>query len=336
MSMLQPGPGNSITDIVGLKVGNAEDALVRTGVTVILPDRPVVAAVDVRGGGTGTRELEVLRPAASVNEIHAIVLSGGSAFGLDAAGGVMAVLAAQGKGFVMGDHAIPIVPAAILFDLWNGGKKSWGMTPPYRDLGIAAVKNATEDFALGNAGAGYGAKAGPLKGGLGTASVKDPLTGCMVGAIAAVNSFGSVTLPESSCFWAWPFEMNKEFGNFPPPQKPAADLDYDFRIDAKAPTHTTLAVVATDAVLSKAHMERIAVMAQDGLARAIRPVHSTLDGDVVFALTTGTRSVDKPLETVARLGSLAADCLARAIARGVYEAKDMGEIRSHRTVFGKA
>lgn len=333
--MLQPGPRNSITDIAGLKVGNAEDVLVRTGVTVILPDHPVVAVVDVRGGGTGTRELELLGPAASINEIHAIVLSGGSAFGLDAAGGVMAALAAQGRGFAMGDHVIPIVPSAILFDLWNGGKKSWGMDPPYRSLGIAAAQQAVQDFTLGNAGAGYGAKAGPLKGGLGTASIKDPFTGCVVGAVAAVNSFGSVTLPDSACFWAWPFEMNKEFGGFPPPERRPSHLDYDFRIDAKAPTHTTLAVVATDAQLTKAHMQRIAVMAQDGLARAIRPVHSTLDGDVVFALTTGARPVDKPLETVARLGSLAADCLARAIARGVYEAGDMGEMSSHRTVFGK-
>lgn len=333
--MLQPGPRNSITDIAGLKVGNAEDVLVRTGVTVILPDRPVVAAVDVRGGGTGTRELALLEPAASIDEIHAIVLSGGSAFGLDAAGGVMAVLAAQGKGFAMGDHFIPIVPAAILFDLWNGGEKSWGLDPPYRRLGMAAAQNAVPDFTLGNVGAGYGAKAGRLKGGLGTASIKDPLTGCTVGALAAVNSFGSVTLPESACFWAWPFEIDQEFGNIPPPHKPPADLDYDFRIKAKAPTHTTLAVVATDAGLTKAQMQRIAVMAQDGLARAIRPVHSTLDGDVVFALTTGTHPVDKPLETVARLGSLAADCLARAIARGVYEAKDLGDISSHRTVFGK-
>ncbi len=331
--MLQPGPRNSITDIAGLKIGNAEDTLVRTGVTVVLPDRPVVAAVDVRGGGTGTRELELLDPSASINEIHAIVLSGGSAFGLDAAGGVTAALATQGRGFAMGEHIIPIVPSAILFDLWNGGKKSWGMNPPYRDLGIAAVKNATEDFALGNAGAGYGAKAGPLKGGLGTASIKDPLTGCMIGAVAAVNSFGSTTLPESACFWAWPFEMNKEFGNFPPPQARPSTLDYDFSITAKAPAHTTLAVIATDALLTKPQMQRIAVMAQDGLARAIRPVHSTLDGDVVFALTTGTRAVEKPLETVARLGSLAADCLARAIARGVYEAKDLGEITSYRTMF---
>lgn len=331
--MLQPGPRNSITDIAGLKIGNAEDTLVRTGVTVILPDRPVVAAVDVRGGGTGTREIELLAPSASVNEIHAIVLSGGSAFGLDAAGGVTAALAAQGRGFAMGDHVIPIVPSAILFDLWNGGKKSWGMNPPYRDLGIAAVKNAMEDFTLGNAGAGYGAKAGSLKGGLGTASVKDSLTGCMIGAVAAVNSFGSVTLPDSPCFWAWPFEINKEFGGVPPPRLCPVDLDYDFRIEGKAPTNTTLAVIATDALLTKPQMQRIAVMAQDGLARAIRPVHSTLDGDVVFALTTGARAIEKPLETVARLGSLAADCVARAIARGVYEANDIGELRSHRTVF---
>jgi len=333
--MLQPGPRNSITDIAGLKIGNAEDTLVRTGVTVVLPDRPVVAAVDVRGGGTGTRELELMDPSASVNEIHAIVLSGGSAFGLDAAGGVTVALAAQGRGFAMGDHVVPIVPSAILFDLWNGGKKSWGMNPPYRALGIAAVESATEDFSLGNAGAGYGAKAGPLKGGLGTASVKDPVTGCMIGAIAAVNSFGSVTLPDSDCFWAWPFEMNKEFGETPPPQGRPLNLDYDFRISSKAPTHTTLAVVATDAALDKASMQRIAIMAQDGLARAIRPVHSTLDGDVVFALTTGVRSVEKPLETVARLGSLAADCLARAIARGAYEAKDLGQMTSYRRMFRK-
>ncbi len=332
--MNRVGPRNAITDVPGIRVGNAGNTDVRSGVTVIVPDMPVVAAVDARGGGTGSREFEILDPAATVQECHAIVLSGGSAYGLDAAGGVMAWLKAHGRGFAIGTTTVPIVPAAILFDLLNGGDKDWGDAPPYRDLGYAAAADAADDFALGNAGAGLGATAGPLKGGLGSASVVHE-NGVTVGALAAVNCLGSVLMPDSPTFWAWPFERDGELGHQAPP---AADLprdaEYDFQVPAGA--RTTLAAVATDAALTKAEAKRVAIMAQDGLARAIRPVHTPLDGDTLFVLSTGARPLGDPLVDISRIGMLAADCVARAIARGVYQADGLGDHPGYRDRYGDA
>ncbi len=336
---MKPGPRNAITDVPGIAVGNAEDDQVRSGVTVVLPAEPAVAAVDLRGGGTGTRELALLEPEGAVEHIHALALSGGSAFGLDAASGVMSWLAAQGRGFTVGDAVVPIVPAAILFDLLNGGDKSAfreasGDNLPYRALGRLAAEQAGAEFALGNAGAGLGATAGPLKGGLGSASfILD--SGACVGALAAVNAAGSAVMPGSDRFWAWPFEQDGEFGGKEPPDSLPDDLAYAFANPrmAEPGANTTLAVVATDLSLTKTQARRVAIMAQNGLARALRPVHTPLDGDIVFALSTGQRELDNPVADIAQLGTAAADCLARAVARGVYEAHTLGEMRCYRDVY---
>ncbi len=324
-----PGPLNLITDVAGLKVGQAEDAAVRSGVTVILAEDRAVCAVDVRGGAPGTRETDALAPENLVDEADAVVLSGGSVYGLAAADGVTAVLGAAAQGYRPSTAAAvpvsPIVPAAILYDLANGGDKAWGEAPPYRALGAAAMRSAGRTFRLGTAGAGYGAMSGRLKGGLGSASAVGEL-GFTVGAIVAVNSFGAAVAPGGRSFWAAPYEIAGEFGAVGSAALAAAPDDWGL---AKGPANspgigrvnTTIACVATDAALTPAEAKRFAIMAQDGLARALRPAHSPFDGDVVFALATGKRPVSAPrLQAVARLGALAADCLARAIARGVYEA----------------
>src|SRR5271163_1809257 len=315
----RPGPRNLITDVSGIKVGNAADAALQSGVTVVLPDTPTVASVDVRGGAPGTRETDLLDPAARNDRIDAIVLSGGSAFGLDAAGGLMGWLAERDRGVAVGGAIVPIVPAAILFDLRDGIERRWGDTPPYRALARVAADAAGETFALGNHGAGTGAKAGRLKGGLGSASIVDP-SGVTVGALVAANPWGSVVMPGSPCFWAWALEQDGELGGQPRPEIGALDLaDLSDCAPARIGTNTTLAVVATDATLSKTDCRRLAMMAQDGLARAIRPVHTTFDGDSVFALATARRG---PVDAaaLALLGALAADCVARAAARAVFEA----------------
>jgi len=324
MNAAAPGPRNLITDVPGISVGQAEDVRVRSGVTVILPDRPAVAAVDVRGGGPGTRETDALAPDTLVDSVDAVVLAGGSVYGLAAADAVTAWLGAQGRGFGLAPGAppAPIVPAAILYDLANGGHKDWGLTPPYHALGLAAAQSASTDFALGTAGAGAGAMAGRLKGGVGSASVVGA-DGCTVGALAAVNSFGSVVAPGGRGFWAAPFEIGSEFGGVGATGARAAPDDWGLAKRAPAPrTSTTLAVVAVDAVLTPAEARRLAVMAQDGLARAIRPVHAPFDGDVVFVLATGRRPLGEPAAfALTVLGALAADCVARAVARGAYEAR---------------
>ncbi|KQT61383.1 peptidase T4 [Methylobacterium sp. Leaf456] len=309
---------NRITDISGIRVGHAEDAQVASGVTALVFDRPFVTAVDVRGGGPGTRETDLLDPAATVPAIDGLVLSGGSAFGLDAAAGAVAWLAEQGRGFPVGDVRVPIVPGAILFDLLNGGDKRWGRFPPYRDLGYAAAESACDGaFALGSVGAGFGARTANLKGGLGSASAEVAcLDGVQVGALVAVNAFGRVTMGQGPHFWAAPFERDGEFGGLGLPATLPPDL-LSWPREAPPGASTTLAVVATDAALTKAQAKRLAIAAHDGLARAIHPVHTPLDGDVVFAVSTGCR----PVADMARLASAAADTLARAVAIGVYEAK---------------
>ena len=323
-----PGPRNLITDVPGISVGQATSEQVRSGVTVVLPDARAVCAVDARGGAPGTRETDALVAENLVDAVDAIVLSGGSVYGLAAADGVTAWLGARGRGYGMvarpGVPRSPVVPAAILYDLANGGDKAWGTEPPYRTLGLRAVEAAHLDFDLGVAGAGAGAMAGELKGGLGSASVVTA-DGFTVGAVVAVNSFGSVVVPGSRAFWAAPFELDGEFGGVPIGDARAAPDDWGLAKRNPAPgENTTIACVATDAILTPAQAKRLAIMAQDGLARAIRPAHAPFDGDVVFALATGRRSLllDAADFTLARLGALAADTLARAIARGVYEAGD--------------
>ncbi len=329
--MIRPGPRNLISDVAGIRVGNAEDRAARTGSTVLLPDARVVAAVDVRGGAPGTRETELLRADNMVDRVDAVVLSGGSVFGLAAGDGVVGWLAARRRGFAIGPWHMPIVPAAILFDMASGGDKDWGGDPPYRDLGRRAAEAADVEFALGNAGAGLGARAGNLKGGLGSASAVDD-DGLAVGALIAANPTGSVVMPGCDAFWAWPLEQNGEFGGRRPPAG-YGPADADMPADARLQAHTTIGAVAVNAELSKAEAARVAVMAHDGLARAIRPVHTPFDGDCLFVLATGARPLGSRADgEIARIGMIAADCVARAVARAVYAAEDLGDIPSYRTV----
>ena len=329
--MIRPGPRNLITDVPGIRVGNAEDVAARTGSTVLLPEERAVAAVDVRGGAPGTRETELLRADNKVDRVDAIVLSGGSVFGLAAGDGVVAWLAERQRGFAVGAWRMPIVPGAILFDMASGGDKNWGGDPPYRELGRQAAGRAATDFALGNVGAGLGARAGNLKGGLGSASAVGD-DGLAVGALIAANPTGSVVMPGCDAFWAWPWEQNGEFGG----RRPPADFGpagLDMPSDARLQAHTTIGAVAVNTALSKAEAARVAVMAQDGLARAIRPVHTPFDGDCLFVVATGERPLGAMAEgEIARIGTIAADCVARAVARAVYAAEDLGEIPSYRTV----
>ena len=334
--MIKPGKHNLITDVPGIQVGNAEDTELRSGVTVIKPEEPAVAAVDVRGGGPGTRETDAMSPDSLVDVVHAVVLSGGSAFGLDAAGGVMNVLSQKKIGFQLGDAVIPIVPCAILFDLLNGGEKSWGDVSPYPELARQALANCDIQFRLGNAGAGMGAVAGGLKGGLGSASFQfdDGNQTITVAALAAVNSMGSLTMPGSPIMWAAPYEQNQELGGQPLSQTRCLN-DLDFTFELPVGRNTTIVTVATDAKLTKTQARRVAIMAHDGLARAIRPVHSPFDGDSVFVLSTGKQTLSDSAVAFSRLGMLAADCVTRAIARGVFEADSLGGFESYRSRYGQ-
>ena len=313
---MRPGPKNLITDIAGLRVGNADDATLRSGVTVLTADRPFVASVHVMGGSPGTRETDLLAPDRMVQDIDAIFLSGGSAFGLDAGQGVMQALRDAGRGFAVGPVRVPIVPGAIVFDLLNGGDKDW-TTSPYATLGRRAFDTAAPDFALGTAGAGYGAMTGTLKGGLGSASCVLP-SGLSVGALVVVNALGQATVGETPHFWAAAFEEGQEFGGL----GPAPTAPHDAPIPRKRLGEaTTIAIVATDATLTKAQAHRMAVAAHDGMARALVPSHTPLDGDLVFSVATGAKPVADPLIDPFQLGHAAATCLARAIARAVYLAR---------------
>ena len=327
--MFRPGPKNLITDVAGLKVGHATNESVRTGVTAVICAGGWTAAVDVRGGGPGTRETDALAPENLVARAHAVVLAGGSVFGLAAADGVTAALSVQGIGLQLrpGSPAIPIVPCAVLHDLSNGGDKNWGLSPPYRDLGLSAAGAAQSDFALGSVGAGRGALAGTRKGGIGSASL-DCHEGLMVGALVAVNAVGSVLMPDGKTYWAWAYELEKEFGGGGPPTSPmdlsdpAPDEARLLGIGRLRPgANTTIAVVACNADLSAAECRRVAMMAQDGIARAVRPAHTPFDGDTVFALAGAGLALDASLlraAQIGRIGSAAADCLARAVARAVH------------------
>jgi L-aminopeptidase/D-esterase-like protein len=312
---------NLLTDIASVRVGHADDASLASGVTAIVFDRPVIAAIDVRGGGPGTREDALLDPGNTVECIDAIALAGGSAFGLEAGGGVQAWLAEQGRGFAVRGAVIPIVPGAIMFDLLNGGDKAWGRFAPYRDLGYAAAAAAGPDFAIGSVGAGLGATTANFKGGLGSASAVTQ-GGIAVAALAVVNAVGSVTVGDGPWFWAAPFEIGGEYGGRGFPSPVTSDM-LTLRIKggaaATSSENTTLTVVATDAALTKYQAKRLAMIAQTGMARAIYPVHAPLDGDVLFAAATGEKPVD-PLVGLTELGMVAANVVARAIARGVYTA----------------
>lgn len=321
--MRRAGPCNSILDVAGLTVGHAHDRRLGSGVSVVIADRPAVAAVHVMGGAPGSRDTDLLAPEETVERIDAVVLSGGSAFGLDAASGVQAWLRARGRGFAVGDVRVPIVPAAILFDLLNGGAKEWGRFPPYRDLGHAAAEDAdASPFPLGTIGAGYGCTTADLIGGLGSASQMTE-SGHTVAALVAVNAVGSATIGDSGHFWAAPHEIGDEFGGLGLPHPwPADAMEVKLKGAARQTgTATTIAVIATDATLTKAQAKRLAIQAHDGFARALWPSHTPLDGDLVFALSTEQRPLADPLAEMVALGIAAGDVMARAIARGVHAAR---------------
>ena len=323
---MKSGAKNLITDVAGLKVGHAQDQHIKSGVTVLRADKPLTASVHVMGGAPGTRETDLLAPDKLVDHVDALVLSGGSALGLDAASGVANALRAQGQGFDVAGQKVPIVPAAILFDLLNGGDKSW-QTNPYSELGRLALDQAKQDFALGSVGAGTGATTADLKGGLGSASVQLD-HGITIGALVAVNAFGSVAPKNSPHLWAGAWESDQnEFGGLgtAPTQ---AEFTIKQRISGDAPSpheNTTIAIVATDAALDKAQCQRLAVAAHDGMARAIVPSHTIFDGDLIFAASTG----EKPLKDIdldpallnVMLGQGAALALTRAIGRAIWEAQ---------------
>ena len=309
---------NALTDVVGLRVGHAGDARIASGVTVVIFDEPAMASIAVAGGAPGLRDTALLAPGMSVERIDALVLSGGSAFGLDAPGGVQAMLRARGRGLRVRDAAVPIVPGAILFDLLNGGDKAWGEQPVYWHLGRAAAEAAGPEVALGSVGAGLGATTAPGKGGNGTASAVTR-AGFVVGALVAVNALGSATIGDGPHFWAAPYERDGEFGNLGWPSPWPVDALALHVKEATDPA-TTIGLVATDAALTKAECRRLALMAQDGLARALRPVHAAMDGDTLFAAATARAERTPDAADLVELGTIAADCVARAIARGVYAA----------------
>ncbi|MBD0864186.1 MAG: P1 family peptidase [Rhodobacteraceae bacterium] len=315
---MQPGPRNLITDVSGLIVGNAQDTALKSGVTVLTADHPFTASVSALGGAPGTRETDLLAPDKSLSQIDALCLAGGSAYGLDACSGVVDGLRAAGRGFPVGSAIIPLVPGAIVFDLLNGGDKAWGDNP-YRALGRAALDTARPDFDLGSVGGGTGALSATLKGGLGSASLILS-GGVTVGALVVANPMGSATTPGDRHFWAAPFEIDGEFGGLGPDPKAGLGRTLNSRKAAAMRAgdvehaNTTIAIVATDAPLTKAQCQRMAISAHDGIARAIVPAHSPSDGDLVFALSTGT----KPAGNLAQIGHAAALCLARAIARAIF------------------
>ena len=308
---MKPGPLNLITDVPGLQVGNASDPEIKTGVTVLTADAPFTAGVHIMGGAPGTRETDLLAPDRLAQKVDALVLSGGSALGLDAASGVANAFRARNRGFAVGNQNVPIVPAAILFDLLNGGDKTWAENP-YGALGARALDTVGTQFQIGSYGAGTGATTATLMGGLGSASAQ--IGPHIVGALVAVNALGSATIPQTRSFWAAPFEQGREFGGGAPAMQFPKGMP-----DTKLSQHnTTLAIIATDAPLSQAQCTRLATAAHDGMARALVPSHTPFDGDLVFAASTKDGTTDDA--TLLTLCHAAATTLSRAIARGVHAA----------------
>ncbi len=320
--MMHVGAQNLITDVDGILVGNAQCQQLKSGVSVLSADAPFIAGVSVMGGAPGTRETDCLQPENLVDQVDALVLSGGSAFGLDAASGVADALARQNKGYQVGSVSVPIVPAAILFDLLNGGDKQWPSNP-YKALGEQAFNHLTKEFALGSVGAGTGATTATLKGGLGSASIVLP-NGYTVGALVAVNPHGSAVVDDGPNFWAAPYEVGNEYGGLgvaSPSNSLAMPVSHK-RAAFEAKSNTTIAIVATDAVLTKAQAKRFAVAAHDGMARALYPSHTLLDGDLVFGVSTARKALASDIPDLLVLGHAASLCLARAIARGVFHATE--------------
>jgi L-aminopeptidase/D-esterase-like protein len=310
---------NLVIDVPGVRVGNAHDPRVASGVTAIVFDCPNVASVVTHGGAPGSRDTALLEPEMTVAGADAIVLSGGSVYGLDAAGGALSHLRGLGRGMVFGRVNVPVVAQAITFDLMNGGDKDWGRMPPYWELGLEAAQSASSAaFALGSVGGGYGTTTATCKGGLGSASAVTQ-SGFTVGAIVVVNAVGSATIGEGPHFWAAPLEAGAEFGGLGMPAR-VTPADLRMRIKGGAPPSTTIGLVVTDAILTKAQAKRLAIMADNGLAQAIRPTHAPTDGDTVFAAATLQKPLRDAVCDLTEIGLAASDCLARAVARGVYEA----------------
>ncbi len=325
---MKPGTRNLITDIDGLRVGNSHCEALKSGVTALICDVDNVASVHVAGGAPGSRETDLLQPENTVQSVDALVLSGGSAFGLDASTGVQSALREAGKGFAIGDQRVPICPGAILFDLINGGDKQWGLHPPYRDLGYTAASAATGEFDLGSTGAGAGALIGGeglgLKGGLGSASTVLE-NGITIGALVAVNALGAATVGLQPNFWAAPFEHDEEFGGLGIAAVPSVEsrqMRIKFRDKQSPGTNTTIGIIATDAALTKGQAKRLAIAAHDGFARALWPAHTPLDGDLIFSIATGTKKTVLTMDEQIDLAGAAASTMSRAIARGVYCATD--------------
>ncbi|MCZ8260131.1 MAG: P1 family peptidase [Beijerinckiaceae bacterium] len=320
----------------GLAIGHAGDSAIASGVTALVFAQPATASVSVLGGAPGGRDTGLLAPEMTVEQVDALLLSGGSAFGLDAAGGAMAALATTGRGFPVGPLRVPIVPQAILFDLLNGGDKRWSDRPPYWAWGRQAIQDAAATTPEGSVGAGLGATLANLKGGFGTASARTR-RGLAVQAFMAVNAIGVATIGETGHFWAGPYEQEREFGGRGwPARLPDEALGLRIKGHAAEPA-TTIGAVVTDARLTKAQAHRLAIMGQDGLARAIRPAHAAMDGDTLFAAATGRQALEDPLLDLTELGMLAADCVARAIARAVYHARALpfpGALPDWQTRFG--
>lgn len=309
---------NLMTDIAGLSIGHCTDLALGSGVTVVVFDEPAVASGTIFGGAPGGRDTALLDPAMTVGTVDALVLSGGSAFGLDAAGGVQSGLREMGRGLQVGTTRVPIVPQAILMDLLNGGNKDWGLHSPYRDMGYDAFKAASKgDFPLGTIGAGTGATTATFKGGLGSASAVSS-NGHRIAALVAVNALGTATIGNGPHFWAAPFEEDGEFGGLGMPDV-IRGADRAMRLKGVNITATTIGIIVTDAKLTKAEAHRLSVMGQDGLTRALLPAHLPFDGDTVFAASTGARPMDGALDFL-ELCHLGTTVMARAIARGVYEA----------------
>ena len=325
---------NLITDVAGATVGNAHDAKLASGVTAVIFEAPAMASIAVHGGAPGLRDSALLEPGMTVEQVDALVLSGGSVYGLDSMGGVLTFLREKGRGFPVGPIKAPIAPGAVLFDLLNGGDKDFGPEPIYWWLGYRAAAAAAADFALGNAGAGYGATTVNLKGGLGSASATTS-AGFLVGALVAVNAVGSATIGEGPHFLAAPYERDGEFGGLGWPVSFRGQGE--FRIKGVEPQNTTIAIVATDAALTRTEAKRLAIMAHDGMGRALRPAHAAMDGDTIFAAATGACAKEPTLADKAEIGASGADCLARAIARAVYEAEALpfpGALPGWRQKFG--
>ncbi|NKB51373.1 MAG: peptidase T4 [Rhizobiaceae bacterium] len=325
--MSKPGPRNLITDIAGLRVGNADDAKVKSGTTALICDVENTASVHVMGGAPGSRETDLLSPENTVQSVDAFFLSGGSAFGLEAGTGLQSALVEQNRGFEIHGLRVPIIPGAIIFDLTNGGDVDWGTKSPYADLGYQAAQNAAEEFDIGSHGAGYGAwTGGPgpgLKGGLGSASTIMP-NGVTIGALTVVNALGAPTVGNSPCFWAAPFEHGDEFGglgcaNVPTQESRATRIK--FRDNQAYGANTVIGIIATDAPLTKAECKRLAVLAHDGIARALWPAHTPLDGDLVFAVSTGAVGNSPTIGEQIEMSAIAASTMSRAVARGVHAAK---------------